>query len=224
MLYEFVCSNFGGFGNDEKRINAYEGHRQGIVGKIGWYLHILIFKLLKKMQMLKKSLIDLATEKDLAAIKITAGNFPTVKTSEIVDTDKMPTSCEDLQRMGQQISGIFLVKGSKKMEAIHCKFNSKGRNEKLYDFSILFIFYSLYNINRLIHILCRQTAMDRLRRRQIRTRSFLRPENFFIHKRTRSDSIPTCANQRGKCHGFKNGEIQAPRKGVRSISSRSRDC
>jgi hypothetical protein len=48
--------------------------------------------------------------------------------------------------MGQQISGIFLVKGSKKMEAIHCKFNSKGRNEKLYDFSILFIFYSLYNI------------------------------------------------------------------------------
>jgi hypothetical protein len=57
MLYEFVCSNFGGFGNDEKRINAYD--RQGIVGKIGWYLHILIFKLLKKMQMLKKSLIDL---------------------------------------------------------------------------------------------------------------------------------------------------------------------
>ncbi|XP_046457064.1 uncharacterized protein LOC124204093 isoform X2 [Daphnia pulex] len=66
---------------------------------------------------------------DLAAIKITAGNFPTVKTSEIVDTDKMPTSCEDLQRMGQQISGIFLVKGSKKMEAIHCKFNSKDKQQ-----------------------------------------------------------------------------------------------
>ncbi|EFX61068.1 C1q and tumor necrosis factor-related protein-like protein 3 isoform b [Daphnia pulex] len=41
----------------------------------------------------------------------------------------MPTSCEDLQRMGQQISGIFLVKGSKKMKAIYCNFNSKGKQQ-----------------------------------------------------------------------------------------------
>jgi hypothetical protein len=34
----------------------------------------------------------------------------------------MPTSCADLERMGQQVNGFFLVKGSKKMEMIYCNF------------------------------------------------------------------------------------------------------
>jgi hypothetical protein len=40
-----------------------------------------------------------------------------------MDIGKMPTSCEDLQRMGHKISGIFLVKGSTKFEAVYCDFS-----------------------------------------------------------------------------------------------------
>ncbi len=44
------------------------------------------------------------------------------RTSEIVDIGRMPTSCADLERMGQKVNGFFLVKGSKKMEMIYCNF------------------------------------------------------------------------------------------------------
>jgi hypothetical protein len=44
----------------------------------------------------------------------------------------MPTSCADLQRMGQKISGFFSVKGSKKtMEMVYCDFYP-NQNGKLY--------------------------------------------------------------------------------------------
>jgi hypothetical protein len=43
-------------------------------------------------------------------------------TSEIADIGRMPTSCADLERMGQKVNGFFLVKGSKKMEMIYCNF------------------------------------------------------------------------------------------------------
>ncbi|XP_046457079.1 uncharacterized protein LOC124204112 [Daphnia pulex] len=51
------------------------------------------------------------------------------RTSEMVDIGQMPTSCADLQRMGQKISGFFLVKGAKKMEALYCNFYS-NQNDK----------------------------------------------------------------------------------------------
>jgi hypothetical protein len=50
--------------------------------------------------------------------------YSTARTSEMVDIGQMPTSCADLQRMGQKISGFFLVKGAKKMEALYCNFYS----------------------------------------------------------------------------------------------------
>jgi hypothetical protein len=42
----------------------------------------------------------------------------------------MPTSCGDLQKMGQKISGIFLVKGLMKMEMVYCDFypNQNGKS------------------------------------------------------------------------------------------------
>ncbi|EFX79641.1 hypothetical protein DAPPUDRAFT_244756 [Daphnia pulex] len=44
------------------------------------------------------------------------------RTKEIVDIGQMPTSCWDLQRMGYKLSGVFLVKGLKKIEAVYCDF------------------------------------------------------------------------------------------------------
>jgi hypothetical protein len=44
------------------------------------------------------------------------------RTNEIVDIGQMPTSCADLERMGQRINGFFLVKGSKKIETLYCNF------------------------------------------------------------------------------------------------------
>jgi hypothetical protein len=50
--------------------------------------------------------------------------FLTARTSEFIDIGRMPTSCEDLQRMGQKVNGFFSVKGAKKMEMIYCNFNA----------------------------------------------------------------------------------------------------
>jgi len=41
----------------------------------------------------------------------------------------MPTSCEDLELMGQKIGGIFLVKGTTpnaKIDAVFCDFNTNA--------------------------------------------------------------------------------------------------
>ncbi len=52
------------------------------------------------------------------------------RTSEIVDIDKMPSSCADLQRLGYKLSGFFSVKGSQKMEMVYCDLypNQNGRS------------------------------------------------------------------------------------------------
>jgi hypothetical protein len=34
----------------------------------------------------------------------------------------MPTSCWDLERMGQKVNEFFLIKGAKKMEVVYCDF------------------------------------------------------------------------------------------------------
>jgi hypothetical protein len=44
------------------------------------------------------------------------------RTTEIIDIGRMPTSCADMERMGQKVNGFFLVKGAKKMEMIYCNF------------------------------------------------------------------------------------------------------
>ncbi len=51
----------------------------------------------------------------------------------------MPSSCADLQRMGQKVNGFFLVKGSKKMEMIYCNFfaNQNGISRVLNSFVIV---------------------------------------------------------------------------------------
>ncbi|XP_046459432.1 uncharacterized protein LOC124205909 [Daphnia pulex] len=50
------------------------------------------------------------------------------RTRIILDIGEMPTSCEDLQRMGHKLSGFFLVKGSMKMEAVYCNFYPNGKD------------------------------------------------------------------------------------------------
>ncbi|EFX66406.1 matrix metalloproteinase 1 [Daphnia pulex] len=48
-------------------------------------------------------------------------------TRKPVDIGRIPTSCEDLQRMGNTLNGVFLVKRSKKMETIYCDFSPNGK-------------------------------------------------------------------------------------------------
>jgi hypothetical protein len=58
----------------------------------------------------------------------------TARTSELVDIGKMPTSCADLQRMGNKLGGFFLVKGSKKMEMIYCNFFANKNGATCFNF------------------------------------------------------------------------------------------
>jgi hypothetical protein len=80
----------------------------------------------------------------------------------------MPTSCADLQRTGHKLSGFFSVKGSKKMEMIYCDFFSNENGMKC----VIIILGKLFS-NSFVY---RQTNMDRIRRRQISARPFLRSE------------------------------------------------
>ena len=57
------------------------------------------------------------------------------------------------------------------------------------------------------------SEMDRIRRRQIVARPFLRPEKFLILQRINSDSVRFGAGERGKRHGFENGDILGPATG-----------
>ena len=51
------------------------------------------------------------------------------RTKDIDDMGgKMPTSCKDLELMGQKIGGIFLVKGLKNINAVFCDFNPNTNN------------------------------------------------------------------------------------------------
>ncbi len=59
----------------------------------------------------------------------------------------------------------------------------------------------------------RFSEMDRIRRRQIGARPFLRPEKFFILRRIRSDSVQFGGGERGKCHEFDIGEIHGTATG-----------
>jgi hypothetical protein len=57
------------------------------------------------------------------------------------------------------------------------------------------------------------SEMDRIRRRQIVARPFLRPEKFLILQRINSDSVRFGAGERGKRHGFDVGDIHGTTAG-----------
>jgi hypothetical protein len=119
----------------------------------------------------------------------------------------MPTSCADLQRMGQKINGFFLVKGSKKMETVYCDFYP-NQNGATYNILLLLVHFSSN-----FFFFYRQTEMDWIRRRQISARPFLRHEKFFIFHNWNSDSVRFGAGERGKCHGFDIGDIHGSATG-----------
>ncbi len=55
--------------------------------------------------------------------------------------------------------------------------------------------------------------MDRIRRREISARPFLRPEKFSILHTINSDSVRFDAGERGKCHEFDIGDIHGTATG-----------
>ncbi len=59
----------------------------------------------------------------------------------------------------------------------------------------------------------RFSEIDRIRRRQICARLFLRPEKFVIWRRKHSNSIRFGVGERGKCHGFDIGDIHGTAAG-----------
>jgi hypothetical protein len=131
--------------------------------------------------------------------------FLTAQTSELIDIGKMPSSCADMERMGQKVNGFFLVKGSKKMELIYCNFfaNQNGTTSFNFIFCLFALFIFVY----------RQPEMDRIRRRQIAARPFPRTEKFSFCQKKNSDSVRFGAGERGKRHEFDIGEIHGPATG-----------
>ncbi|XP_046637862.1 uncharacterized protein LOC124316145 isoform X2 [Daphnia pulicaria] len=119
----------------------------------------------------KSAVADLTTKLNARTNKIVDTRTSEFDSEVKVDIGRMPTSCADLERTGHKLSGFFSVKGSKKMEMIYCNFFSNQNGTTC----AIFACYCLSN-----SFVYRQTEMDRIRRRQIDARPFLRPEKFFI--------------------------------------------
>ena len=124
----------------------------------------------------------------------------------------MPSSCFDLERMGHKLSGFFSVKGSKKMEMIFCDFNPNQNGIGVY----CFLFHS-FNWSSNYFLIDRQTKMDRIQRRQIDARPFLRPAQFFVFQlrsfSSNSNSVRIGGGERGKRHEFDVGDIHGTATG-----------
>ncbi len=106
--------------------------------------------------------------------------------------------------MGQKINGFFLVKGSKKMETVYCDFYSNGNGTACLRFLV---------IACLILFLCSVAEMDRIRRRQIGARPFLRPKKFEFWNTKHSDSVRVDEGERRTRHGFIIREIHGTAPG-----------
>jgi hypothetical protein len=107
--------------------------------------------------------------------------------------------------MGHKLGGFFSVKGSKKMEMVYCNFypNQNGINNMFSFLRIKFLILLLFNKNR---------KMDRIRRRQIDARPFLRPAGKFSVY-TWNNSVRFGGGERGKRHEFEVGDIHGPTTG-----------
>jgi hypothetical protein len=110
--------------------------------------------------------------------------------------------------MGHKLSGFFSVKGSKKMEMIYCDFFPYQNG---IDVLLLFKF-KIVNLIVLLFSFKRQTEMDRIRRRQIDARPFLRPAGKFSVY-TWNNSVRFGGGERGKRHEFEVGDIHGPTTG-----------
>jgi hypothetical protein len=131
--------------------------------------------------------------------------FSIARTRDLVDIGKMPTSCADLERTGHKLSGFFSVKGSKKMEIVYCDFYPNKNGTASFRFTAFFLLSN--------SLICRFTKMDRIRRRQIGARPFLRHEKFYIFRTRNSGPVRFGAGERGKCHGFDNGNFHGTSTG-----------
>ncbi len=101
-------------------------------------------------------------------------------------------------------------------------FPSKDRKRWKWFFAILiqiqmvsaycFLFYS-FNWSSNYFLIDRQTKMDRIQRRQIGVRPFLRSAEYQVQHNWNSNSVRFGAGERGKRHEFNNGEIHGTATG-----------
>jgi hypothetical protein len=103
-------------------------------------------------------------------------SVPIINNQSAVAINGLPSSCADLKMIGHIWSGFYFVMGLAKMESVYCDFT------KLPDDAGKFLdSHELFSCNYLILLLMKRfSEMDRIRRRQIGARPFLRPEKFAI--------------------------------------------
>ncbi len=114
-----------------------------------------------------------------------------------------PTSCEDLWLIGHTLNGFYSIKGEKMIESAYCDFTQVPGHASKFILKKT-ISLSLISFN---DFLKRFPEMDRIRRRQIDARPFLRPAKFFVFHTFHSNSVRIGGGERGQCHGFDNREI-----------------
>nr|CAH0111139.1 unnamed protein product [Daphnia galeata] len=80
---------------------------------------------IRNMENLKKELND--TNRNMENMKNELNEIE--RTSAIVDIGRMPTSCADLQRIGNKKNGFFSIMGQNKIQTVHCNFTKQQTDQ-----------------------------------------------------------------------------------------------
>jgi hypothetical protein len=126
--------------------------------------------------------------------------------SAVASINGLPSSCSDLKMIGHTLNGIYSIAGSSMIESVYCDFTKRPSDAGK-------CLYLIYLINDLTIFSKRFPEMDRIQRRQIGTRPFLRPAQFFVDHIYHSNSVRFGACERGKRHGFDVWDIYGPAAG-----------
>jgi hypothetical protein len=173
-------------------------------------LEVKIGKLETKVEQQDSLLTSLLREKnERRAAASTDSVRPIGNNQSTVSINGLPSSCGDLALIGHTLSGIYSVMGSAKMESVFCDFTKLPDDAGKSHFTLFSCNFQCFNSK----LMKRFSKMDRIRRRQIGARPFLRPEKFFIFRRIHSDSVPVGGSERGKRHEFDIGEIHGTAAG-----------
>ena len=71
------------------------------------------------------------------------------RTSPVVDIGRMPTSCKDLQRIGNKKNGFFSIMGQKKIQTVYCNFAKRKTDQSIKQIS----FEKSFRLNQITQFL-----------------------------------------------------------------------
>jgi hypothetical protein len=68
---------------------------------------------------------------DLPNVNVPNEIYVIARTSDIAEIGKMPTSCQDLQQIGNKKNGFFSIMGQNKIQTVYCNFTKLQTDQSI---------------------------------------------------------------------------------------------